>query len=165
MLPNIIKTVLIAQSICALIFVLDFTASVFDWNFLNIPWMWLEIIEILALVVFITGIGLTVIVLRQTLVRNQKVEDQLLVASGEFHKLLEQRFDEWELSPAERDVALMTIKGLSLNEVAMMRNVSEGTIKSQSAAIYKKAGVTGRLQLISGFVEDMVASAPNAARA
>jgi DNA-binding NarL/FixJ family response regulator len=69
--------------------------------------------------------------------------------------VLDDRFLEWKLSNAEKDVAMFLIKGSSTAEIALMRNTSEGTIKAQNAAIYKKAGVTGKTQLLSLFVEDL----------
>jgi DNA-binding CsgD family transcriptional regulator len=72
--------------------------------------------------------------------------------------LLAQRFEEWALTPAERDVALFAIKGMSLAEIATLRATSEGTVKAQTAAIYRKAGVSGRPQLLSLFIEDLMRS-------
>ncbi|NNF80954.1 MAG: hypothetical protein HKN05_23270 [Rhizobiales bacterium] len=43
--------------------------------------------------------------------------------------------------------------GLSLAEIADIRNTKQGTIKTQCNAIYQKAGVTGRPQLLSLFIE------------
>ncbi len=59
------------------------------------------------------------------------------------------------LTPAEADVALFAIKGLSTQEIATLRGVSEGTIKAQTNAIYRKADVSGRPQLLSQFLEDL----------
>ena len=70
--------------------------------------------------------------------------------------LLEERFSEWALSPAERDVALFAIKGMSTAEIGVLRKTSEGTVKAQTNAIYRKAGVTGRPQLLSVFIEDLM---------
>jgi DNA-binding CsgD family transcriptional regulator len=70
--------------------------------------------------------------------------------------LLAERFEEWALTPAEKDVALFAIKGMSTSEIAGLRNTSEGTVKAQTNAIYRKAGVTGRAQLLSLFIEDLM---------
>jgi DNA-binding CsgD family transcriptional regulator len=70
--------------------------------------------------------------------------------------LLAERFDEWGLTPAEKDVALFAIKGMSTSEIAGLRNTSEGTVKAQTNAIYRKAGVSGRSQLLSLFIEDLM---------
>ena len=57
---------------------------------------------------------------------------QLRVASGAFMELLEDRFDEWGLTPAERDVALFATKGLTTQDIAACRDTSEGTLKAVS---------------------------------
>ena len=41
--------------------------------------------------------------------------------------------------------------------MASLRNVSEGTVKAQTAAIYRKAGVSGRPQFLSLFIDEFVA--------
>ena len=71
-------------------------------------------------------------------------------------ELLEERFAEWGLTPAESDVALFAIKGMTTAEIASLRKTSEGTVKAQTNAIYRKAGVSGRSQLLSLFIEDLM---------
>jgi DNA-binding NarL/FixJ family response regulator len=60
------------------------------------------------------------------------------------------------VSLRERDVALFAIKGMTTAEIAQWRDTSEGTVKAQTNAIYRKAGVTGRPQLLSLFIEDLM---------
>ena len=69
---------------------------------------------------------------------------------------MQERFTEWGLTPAEKDVALFAIKGMSTSEIAAMRDTSEGTVKAQTNAIYRKAGVAGRTQLLSLFIDDLM---------
>ena len=52
-------------------------------------------------------------------------------------------------------MAWFTIKGLPIAEIARLRQTSEGTVKAQSNAIYRKAGVNGRAQLVSLCIEDL----------
>jgi DNA-binding CsgD family transcriptional regulator len=85
-----------------------------------------------------------------------RAEARLERASAAFVDLLNARFDQWGLTAAERDVALFAIKGLSVQEMAKLRETSEGTIKAQTAAIYRKANVTGRPQLLSLIIEDLM---------
>jgi DNA-binding NarL/FixJ family response regulator len=61
------------------------------------------------------------------------------------------------LTAAERDVALLSIKGISNTDIAEMRNTRAGTIQAQHAAIYRKAGVSSRAELISVVFEDLIA--------
>jgi DNA-binding CsgD family transcriptional regulator len=94
--------------------------------------------------------------LTRSIRRHQAAEAKLRLASGAFMEVLEDRFTEWGLTPAERDVALFAIKGLSTAEIAALRSTSEGTVKAQTNAIYRKAGVSGRPQLLSLFIEELI---------
>jgi DNA-binding CsgD family transcriptional regulator len=85
-----------------------------------------------------------------------ELPDLLRRASGAYMNLLDERFCEWGLTPAEKDVALFAIKGLATAEIAVLRATSEGTVKAQTNAIYRKAGVSGRSQLLSLFIEDLM---------
>ena len=51
---------------------------------------------------------------------------------------------------------MFLVKGLSTRDIADLRGTSEGTIKAQTNAIYRKAAVTGRTQLLSTFIEDLM---------
>ena len=94
--------------------------------------------------------------IRALLRRQRAMEDQLMAVSGAFHELLEKHFEEWGLTASERDVALLAIKGLSIAEIAEIRQTASGTVKAQSNKIYAKAGVSGRPQLLSVFIEELM---------
>ena len=70
------------------------------------------------------------------------------------------QFDRWGLSPAEREVALLLVKGLSSQEIATVRATSDRTVRQQSQAVYRKAGLAGRAELAAFFLEDLLL--PNA---
>ena len=72
-------------------------------------------------------------------------------------KSIEKQFNEWHFSPAEKDVALLLIKGLSLKEISQIRQTSEKTIQAQSLSIYSKSSVKGRNELAAFFLEDLLA--------
>jgi DNA-binding CsgD family transcriptional regulator len=112
--------------------------------------------EYLIALALVLGTIFTGFELRRTMQRQTRIEQQLRAASGAFAEVLDQHFDDWGLTASERDVALFAIKGLSISEIAALRETKDGTIKAQCNAIYRKAGVTGRPQLISLFVEELV---------
>jgi DNA-binding CsgD family transcriptional regulator len=62
----------------------------------------------------------------------------------------------WELTPAERDIALLLLKGLSHKEIATIRAVSETTVRQQARTLYRKAGLSGRNELSAFFLEDLL---------
>lgn len=149
---------LVFQIICAALFFVGFLSTVL--GLFKINWALYELIEIAAAIGLVVGAGVGGIMLRDTLRRQRQVEDQLRAASGAFMELLQERFDGWSLTPAERDVALFSIKGMSMTEIASLRGVSEGTIKAQTNAIYRKAGVSGRTQLLSLFIDELIVEPP-----
>ena len=114
----------------------------------------LEITVVAALALGMVVLGREI---RALVARQHALEDQLRVASGAFHDLLEEHFAAWGLTPSERDVALLAIKGLSIAEIAQVRATAEGTVKAQCNRIYRKAGVSGRPQLLSLFIEELMA--------
>lgn len=95
--------------------------------------------------------------LRLLMSRHQKLTDQIDIASGAFATVLENRFNEWKLTSAERDIAILALKGFSIAEMAGLRDIKEGTVKAQCAALYRKADVSGRVQLLSVFLDDLLA--------
>ena len=74
---------------------------------------------------------------------------------------IDQQFSRWNLTEAEREVALLLLKGLSLKEVAQVRATSERTIRAQTRSLYTKAGVSGRAALSAFFLEDLLAPIEN----
>jgi DNA-binding CsgD family transcriptional regulator len=70
---------------------------------------------------------------------------------------IDAQFTRWNLTEAEREVALLLLKGLSSKEIAAVRATSERTIRAQAQALYAKAGVTGRAALSAFFLEDLLA--------
>lgn len=99
-------------------------------------------------------------VLRPLLARQRATERALSAATGSLHRVIESYFSDWGLTPAEADVAHFTIKGFSVAEVARMRKSSDGTVKSQLNAIYRKSGLNGRAQLVSLLIEDLLQARP-----
>ena len=69
---------------------------------------------------------------------------------------IERQFERWELSEAEKDVALLLLKGLSHKEIATLRETSERTVREQGRAVYRKSGLGGRSALSAFFLEDLL---------
>jgi DNA-binding CsgD family transcriptional regulator len=69
---------------------------------------------------------------------------------------MDAQFHRWGLTPAEREVALLLLKGLSLKDIAGMRSTSERTVRQQALAVYRKAGLAGRAELSAFFLEDLL---------
>ncbi|MCP4303559.1 MAG: helix-turn-helix transcriptional regulator [bacterium] len=112
--------------------------------------------EYVIAVALLLGVAVTGLQIKRMLGRQRRMENQLMAASGAFAELLETHFDAWNLTAAERDVALLSIKGLSIADMARLRQTKAGTIKAQCNAVYRKADVSGRPQLLSLFIEELM---------
>lgn len=73
---------------------------------------------------------------------------------------IQEQFHRWQLSPAEAEIGLMLLKGLSLKEIAMIRGTGERTVREQARAVYQKAGLANRAALSAFFLEDLLLPDP-----
>ena len=151
-----LAVLIVVQLACAAFFSWDVVSDrpepgqIFDTHLL---------LEAVATVVLLVGIVVEWKYLSILLRRQARAEKALHVAAGELQDLIEKYFQDWGLTPSEADVAMFALKGFSIPDIAEFRGSKEGTIKSHLNGIYRKAGVTGRAQLLSLLVEDLM-SAP-----
>jgi len=69
---------------------------------------------------------------------------------------IDEQLGRWNLSSAEREVAFLLLKGLSMKEIAGVRHTSEKTARSQAQSVYTKSGLSGRSELAAFFLEDLL---------
>lgn len=70
------------------------------------------------------------------------------------------QFTRWGLTDAEKETALLLLKGLSHKEIAQARSTSDATARQQATTVYRKAGVNGRSELAAFFLEDLALPTP-----
>ena len=137
-------------------FIIDISADIFH---LDISTAWIdhsaiETISTLTLALALVVIGLQI---KQLLHEHDDAKALVKVASGELLAVIDLKFEVWELTPSEQQIAMLLIKGFSAQEIADLRDTRPGTVKSQCSAIYLKSGVAGRNELAAYFVEDLLA--------
>jgi len=69
---------------------------------------------------------------------------------------IEAQFERWGLTPAEKEVALLLLKGLGHKDAASVLGRSERTIRQHAIAVYRKSGLAGRAELAAFFLEDLL---------
>ena len=148
--PRMLMALIAFQLLCSAFFVVDIIED-FAEGGVTLAHMLPELGATLGLFV---GLVFEVRLLLDLLRRQAVMERSLGVAAGALGALMEAYFREWGLTPSEADVAAFTIKGCSIAEIAAMRGSAEGTVKTHLNAIYRKAGVQGRGQLVSVLIED-----------
>ena len=148
---------LIVYCVSLIAFTIDFLSQVTGWKLLSaLPWVLHEIFTLLTLVGLCVGMYFIVRSYRFNANNTRYLAKQLNAARGAFQSGIDSYFEQWGLSEAEKDIALLTIKGMTISEIAEIRNTKQSTIKTQSSAIYKKAGVSSRAQLVSVLIEELL---------
>ena len=144
---------ILLQALCALFFVGDVIRDLREGTHLDDIHLMLESIAAVSL---IGGVGFLMIELRRLLARMEHMDAGLRVAQGQMVIVMEGFFDEWHLTQAERDVALMILKGLDNDSIGTVRHTAPGTVRAQAAKIYAKSGTNGRAQFVSIFMEELM---------
>lgn len=147
----VMSVILSLQALAAVFFVVDVVHDL-TWVGFN-PHSMFEAVVALALVI---GTAFGALQLRHILQRIRRAEAAASIASGAFMDLIEASFRDWGLTPAEAEVALFSLKGLDVDEIAALRGAAQGTVRAQLAKVYSKAGVTSRGQLTSLFIEELL---------
>lgn len=150
------------------IMVLNFMDVMTDIT-LNVP-VWHIIEE--SIIVFISGMMAVYLIyemrrrthrlknlaqdLNDTQTRLVNMTEQFKQARHQYFEAIQVQFNEWQLSQSEKDVAILLLKGLSLQEIATVRETKEKTVRQQASNIYGKAGLEGRHELAAWFFEDFL---------
>jgi len=69
---------------------------------------------------------------------------------------LDAQFRAWDLTPTEREIALLLLKGYSHKRIADMTGRKERTVRQHGVVVYQKAGLSGRAELAAFFLEDLI---------
>ena len=84
----------------------------------------------------------------------QLASEELIKAKRGLADAIKQQFDQWQLTPSEKEVGLMLLKGFSVKEISLLRGTTEKTIRHHASSTYQKAGLNGRHAFSAWFIED-----------
>jgi DNA-binding CsgD family transcriptional regulator len=152
--------IVVLQMICSVILVFDVGGEIHAAMLDDQPTkpgtlfhLWIEVFA-----TFLMGFAFTLSYrqLRNHRLALARAKGQIEAVRGDFTELVDKRFREWGLSPAEFEIALLTVKGLRIAEIARLRDCRESTVKSHLSAIFRKAEVTSRTELLARFVDDFL---------
>ena len=69
---------------------------------------------------------------------------------------IDRQLGEWGLTPAEKETALLMLKGYGHKDIARLCSRSERTVRQHAVAVYRKSGLSGRSELAAFFLEDLL---------
>jgi DNA-binding CsgD family transcriptional regulator len=71
----------------------------------------------------------------------------------QFAAAIDEQFRSWGLTDAEREVALLLLKGYSHKHIAAETGRSERTVRQHATVVYQKAGINSRAELAAYFLD------------
>ncbi|WP_407493116.1 helix-turn-helix transcriptional regulator [Pseudooceanicola sp. MF1-13] len=146
---------ILLQALCVIFFASDAIADI--WGSGRVAFAnWHIVVETIASAALLVALVIQVRVLIFLVTRQRRLSRAVTAAAGGLHDLVEAYFADWSLTASEKDVAWLTLKGLSISEVAAIRGSAEGTVKAQLNAVYRKSGLAGRNALLALVVEDLL---------
>ncbi|MCU7959538.1 MAG: LuxR C-terminal-related transcriptional regulator [gamma proteobacterium symbiont of Bathyaustriella thionipta] len=83
-------------------------------------------------------------------------EEYVLSARQRLSEVIARQFNDWKMTSSEKEIGMLLLKGLSLKEIAAIRNTLEKTVRQQASTIYRKANVSGRHAFAAWFIEDFL---------
>ncbi|MDV4146124.1 helix-turn-helix transcriptional regulator [Shimia sp. FJ5] len=141
-------------------FLFDVASDIYDRVIANTGTNALDLIhlafEIFSAVALLVAIKILVQRMLWLSAQNKEKAESLKFLRGEMDAYVREKFEGWALSPAERDIAMFMLKGLSISEIAVARSTAEGTVKAQTSSIFRKTGVTSRMELMSVFMDEFL---------
>lgn len=97
---------------------------------------------------------------RRTLAERQEERDSwrssAQAALDGLGRAIDERFEAWGLTPTEREIALLLLKGRSHKQIAHDTGRGERTVRQHAVSIYDKSGLGGRAELSAFFLEDLM---------
>lgn len=115
------------------------------------------VIEGMAATALLVAVVLGALQVRSLIAAARRDETAVAAAQGALADLIALRFEEWQLTAAEADVALFALKGCDIAEIAGMRGSAPGTVRAQLTRVYAKAQVDSQSGLIAQFLEELIA--------
>lgn len=148
---GLVAAIVVVQAVAAVFFIADALDDLSEQGLtLHIA------VEGLIAFALLAGVILGARHTRLLLAEGRRREAALAVARGALAEHLAVRFGEWELTPAESEVALFALKGCDAGEIARLRGAAQGTVRAQLSAIYAKAGVSSQAALVSLFFDELL---------
>lgn len=155
-----VRRVALIQAVCTIVFGVDLAIQLHGdllQDQILTGWQSAHLItETVAVGLLFLGFALARSELRGLVEAEARQRGTLADLRGHFDDILVKQFKAWGLSKAESDIALLSLRGLKISEIAAHRRTKEGTIKAQLSAIFHKAGIGTRTELLGLFMDEFL---------
>ncbi|MDZ4725450.1 MAG: response regulator [Leptospira sp.] len=95
--------------------------------------------------------------LAQAVIKDLKRTNRILNnPESSFWIEVKSQMNSWKLTDAEKEIAILILRGFSHQQIAGVRKKSLRTIENQTASIYEKSSMRGKLEFISFFLTPLL---------
>lgn len=150
----IFLTIVFSTTLC-LLATIEFVVLVNDTTF-KVDWKYIELLEVIEVIFAVLGFFCGMVATVRYYRDNARLQQRMGNVQKKFETLVADIFREWQLTEAEGEIAMLLIKGFSIAEISTIREKSEGTVKNQCSAVYRKAGVSSKQQLVSSVLDMLI---------
>lgn len=96
--------------------------------------------------------------LKEAMSEVRELREKQEALSQALNERTQKLYEAWNLSRSEKEIAELLLSSRSLREISEHRFTSEGTVKNQVRAIYKKAQVKNRTEFMAAMLDNLTAS-------
>lgn len=149
----------VIQLVCVLAFVIDIASEFPDpatWGYLPFRSALHLGVELGVVVLLMIGVALVRQAIRRVAGERDRAQSDLRSLRGDFDAILQAQFTDWNLTDTQRDIALLTLRGLTIERIAEARNCAQGTVKAHLNAIYRAGGFRTRGELVGFFMDELL---------
>lgn len=154
--PPVIWGLVVVQVACGSYFLWEVLASVLQLPTFPLRWQTREFVEIGASFGLILGAFLGIQLARSASLEAARAAAVHRLTPAEFKAVVQDYFDDLGLTQAEAETGWHLLKGLSMADIAKSRGTDITKVKLHCKAIYRKAGVTGKRQLFSYLIRNIL---------
>jgi DNA-binding NarL/FixJ family response regulator len=154
-MPYGVMALIAVQVLCAIFFASDIVADLRTYAERGLSLTYLSF-EAAATASLCAAILFEVRYVLDLLRRKASLERSASIAAMALSDVIEAHFDQWSLTPSEKDVATFMVKGFSIGEIATLRGSAEGTVKAHLNAIYRKSGTHSRADVLSLIIDTLM---------
>ena len=155
-----IKLVITAKIIAFSFFVFDIIFDVRDHIVEAKLYETFELIHLLfegfAVLAIGTGIWFTFQFLQVLKEQAKEAEQNLYYLRTDFDSLLNKKFESWGFTDAEREIAILVLRGFTNAQIAELRETKVGTVKVQIHKLIQKANSASRTDFMAVFMDEFL---------
>lgn len=153
------KAVAWLQMISLMAFTIDLSSEFPDprgWVYLSLGGALHLAMETGIMVLLMLGFVLARQAMRRTARERDRAQTDLRSLRGDFDAILRHHFARWKLTPTQTDVALLVLRGLTIEQISQARVCAAGTVKAHLNAIYRAGGFATRGELVGFFMDELL---------